>query len=189
MALSFANKVTIGRIVIVPVFIVTILSYSSENDFIRFLALGIFLIAVISDVIDGFIARTRHQKTTAGAILDPLADKLLLISAFICLYKLSGELGEVVFPLWVILVFIFRDFMLLIGSMIIYLVHGQLKITPTKWGKITTFLQIVSIIGVLLQWPMVVICWMTAVVLTIISGFGYIRKGVKILNVPSGRHN
>ena len=79
MALTFANKVTVGRIILVPFFIATTLSISPEEPHLRWVALGLFMVAIISDVIDGYIARTRHQKTKAGAILDPLADKILLI--------------------------------------------------------------------------------------------------------------
>src|SRR3989338_5889283 len=90
MSLTFANKITICRILAVPFLIATLMYYSLERDYLRFVALGLFLFAVISDVIDGYIARTRNQKTIAGAILDPLADKILLISAFICL-SMIGE--------------------------------------------------------------------------------------------------
>lgn len=188
MALTFANKVTLCRILIVPFFIVTMLYYSLERDYLRFLALGIFLLAVVTDIIDGYIARVRHQKSQAGALLDPLADKLLLMSAFICLYKMRdalGEIGGVMFPLWVVSIFISRDVILLLGSMIIYLVHHKLDIMPTKWGKATTFFQILCILGVLLQWQFSLVLWSAAVIVTVISGVGYIRKGIKVLNVPS----
>src|SRR3989338_2065947 len=112
MGLTFANKITIVRIVAVPFFIATVLYYSPEENYLRYVALGIFLFAVISDVIDGYIARTRDQKTRAGAILDPLADKLLLISAFICLYKIGIQLGEIHFPVWFVVAVISRDVIL-----------------------------------------------------------------------------
>ncbi len=103
MSLTFANKITICRILAVPFFIATVLYYSPQRDHLRYAALGIFLFAVISDVIDGYIARTRHQKTRAGAILDPLADKLLLISATGCFDRLRvvekidvGDLGRLI---------------------------------------------------------------------------------------------
>ncbi len=189
MALSFANKVTAGRIIAIPFFIALLLYYSPERDYLRYVALGMFLFAVITDVIDGYIARTRHQKTKAGAILDPLADKLLLISAFVCLNKLDGLLGAVEFPLWVVLAVISRDVILLLGSMIIYLVQGRLDITPTRWGKTTTFLQILCVIGILLQWIFSPLLWYAAVVLTVISGIGYIRKGIKVLNDSSSQNS
>ncbi len=182
MGLSFANKVTILRILAVPFFIATLLYYMPEREYLRQVALGIFLLAVISDVIDGYVARTHHQKTKAGTILDPLADKLLLISAFICLYKIRALLGPVRFPLWVVLSVISRDIILLLGAMIIYLVHGNLDIVPTRWGKAATFFQILCIFGILLQINFSFVVWYAAVILTFISGVGYIRKGIKVLN-------
>src|SRR5690349_1147781 len=121
LTLNFANKITIGRILAVPFFIVVLLYHSVDRDYFRYIALGIFLFAVISDVIDGYIARTRHQKTQAGAILDPLADKLLLISAFICLYRIGTQLPTVHFPLWLVVTVISRDVILLIGALLIFM--------------------------------------------------------------------
>lgn len=188
MALTFANKVTIVRILVVPFFIATVLYYSSERDYLRWTALGIFLFAVITDVIDGYIARAHHQKTKAGAILDPLADKLLLISAFICL-TIKGEIfSSVQFPLWLVVSVISRDVILLLGAMIIHLVQGDVTITPTKWGKSATFFQIICIFAVLLEWEVSVLLWSTTAGLTIISGLGYILKGIKTLNDSSAQH-
>src|SRR3990167_1906280 len=115
MGLSFANKVTICRILAVPIFIL-VLAYSPQRQYFREIAIGVFLLAVISDVVDGYIARRWYQKTTAGAILDPLADKLLLISAFVCLYTLGKTFGGVQFPLWLVLIVISRDVILLVGA-------------------------------------------------------------------------
>ena len=185
MNLSFANKVTIGRILAVPFFTATLLYYSPDRDHLRLVALGIFLVAMISDVIDGYIARTRHQKTKAGAILDPLADKLLLISAFLCLSKVDKFFGVVQFPIWFVVGVISRDVILLLGAMIIYQVHGRLDIEPTRWGKTTTFLQVLSILGIFLQWTFSPALWLVTIVFTLISGLGYIRNGVKVLNVPN----
>ena len=182
MALTFANKITICRILAVPFFISTLLYYSPQRDYLRFAALGIFLFAVVSDIIDGYIARTRHQKTKAGAILDPLADKVLLISAFICLYKINDYFAVVQIPTWLAVAVISRDVILVVGAMIIQLVQGDLFIEPTRWGKVTTFFQISSVIGVLLQWPFSPIVWYVTLILTIISGVDYIRTGIRILN-------
>ena len=182
MALTFANKVTIGRILIVPLFIATVLYYSSQRDQLRYAALGIFLVAVISDVIDGYIARTRQQKTKAGAILDPLADKILLISAFICL-TIKGEFFPAFkFPIWLVVTVISRDVILLIGSMLLYVFRGQLDISPSLWGNATTFFQVASILGIFFQWSFSEYLWYVTVVLTLISAIDYLRNGIKILN-------
>jgi cardiolipin synthase (CMP-forming) len=182
VALTFANKVTIGRILAVPFFIATVLYYSPEQDYLRFAALGIFMFAVISDIIDGYIARTRHQKTKAGAMLDPLADKLLLISAFICLYKVSVLFEFIRFPIWLVVAVISRDVILILGSTVILIVHGDLHIDPTIWGKATTFFQVIAVCGILLQWAYSPIIWYITLIFSVISCVDYIRIGIKILN-------
>ena len=185
MALTFANKITIVRIVVMPFFIAVVLYYSPERDYLRYVALGLFSFAVISDVIDGYIARTRNQRTLAGAILDPLADKILLMSAFICLYKVGISFSIVQFPMWLVVAVISRDAILLLGSMIIYLVHGNLKIQPSIWGKVTAFFQVSCIWGVLVQWPYIDFFWPATAIFTVISGIDYIRNGIKVLNAVS----
>lgn len=182
MGLTFANKVTIGRILIVPFFIATIMYISPGHDYFRWLALGLFAAAVLSDMIDGYIARTYRQKTKAGAILDPLADKMLLISAFICLYIKRAFFPVIHFPLWFVVAIISRDIILLLGSMIIQLVTGALEVEANASGKFTAFLQIICVLGVLLQLRFTFVFWYVALVATVFSGIIYIVKGIKIIN-------
>ena len=188
MALTLANKVTVGRILIVPFFIATVLYYCPEREFLRLVALGLFLTAVISDVIDGYIARTRHQKTKAGAILDPLADKLLLMSAFLCLYQVGNYFPTIRFPMWLVVALISRDVILLLGAMIIQLISGRLQVVPNRWGKATAFFQIICVLGILLQIQWSSMVWGATLFVTTISGIVYIKEGIKILNA-SGNPN
>ncbi len=185
MSLTFANKVTVGRILLVPFFIATVLYLSPERPYLRWVALGLFLTAVISDIIDGYVARTFHQKTKAGAILDPLADKILLISAFICLYIRRGNFEEIVFPLWFVVAIISRDIILIIGASIVQLVTGKLDMEANRSGKTTAFLQVVCVLGMLLQWPFTKVFWYLALIATIISGVIYIKKGIQSINEHS----
>lgn len=189
MGLTFANKVTICRIITVPIFILTLAYYSPEREYLRQVGVGIFFLAVLSDVIDGYIARTRYQKTKAGSLLDPLADKFLLISAFVCLYKIEGLSGDILLPLWFIVTVISRDVILLLGSMIIYLVQGCLDIEPSRWGKVTTFFQILCVFGVLLRIEAFHVLWYVTAIITAISGIGYIREGIKVLNASSNQNH
>lgn len=182
MGLTFANKVTVGRILLVPFFIATVMYMSPERPQLRWVALGLFMAAVISDVIDGYIARTRHQKTRAGAILDPLADKILLISAYLCLYAQRAEFPEISFPLWFVVAIISRDVILLLGAMIIQTTTGKLEMEANKSGKITAFLQIVCVIGVLLQLKFSYVFWYITLAATFISGVIYIKEGIKAIN-------
>jgi CDP-diacylglycerol--glycerol-3-phosphate 3-phosphatidyltransferase len=182
MGLTFANKVTICRIITVPFFIGTILYYSPERDILRYIGLGIFCFAVLLDVIDGYIARRLHQKTRAGAILDPLADKVLLISSFICLFKVGAHF-DIRFPIWLVVAVISRDVILLLGSMLIYIIHGELNVEPSRWGKASTFFQVLSVISMLIQFQASVYIWYITILFTVISGLGYIRNGIKVLNI------
>ena len=84
--MNIANKISTFRILTVPFFIACILYYSPDKDYLRLMALSIFVIAVFSDCIDGYIARKKKQYSPAGLILDPVGDKILLISAFIFLH-------------------------------------------------------------------------------------------------------
>ena len=188
--MTFANKISIFRIIVVPFFIAFVLSSGPEKDFLRVVSLLIFLLAVISDAIDGYIARLKGEKTRAGTIIDPLADKLLLISAFICLRIMGGNYPDgIMFPLWLIIIVISRDFIILLGSAIIYLVQGDLKIAPTKLGKITTVLQMACIVSLLLRWPFSIIIGYFTVLFTVLSGSGYIRRGFNTLNVDGAKIN
>jgi CDP-diacylglycerol--glycerol-3-phosphate 3-phosphatidyltransferase len=182
MGFSIANKITIIRIALVPVFITTVLYFGSGQDYLRPIALAIFLIMVITDVIDGYIAKKGKQTTKSGAILDPLADKVLLISAFLTLYNVGDAFEGIRFPMWLVIFVISRDVTLIAGSMIIYLVKGDLYIKPTIMGKAAVFFQVMCIIGIFLQLSFSKIFWYAALVLSILSLVQYLFLGVLKLN-------
>ncbi len=185
--MSFANKITIFRILSVPFFMTALIYYTPEKDYLRIIALSIFILAIISDVIDGYIARVKKQKTKAGAILDPLADKILLITAFILLYHISNLYFEIKLPLWIVLIAIFRDVILLLGGTIIILSNQENNISPTWMGKISTFLQTMLILTLLLKldfsfYLMNLIIWNIAIGFTLVSGIDYLRRGMVMFN-------
>ena len=91
-------------------------------------------------------------------------------------------LGHVQIPLWLVVAVISRDAMLLIGWMIIQVEKGDFELRPNRWGKITTVLQMASVIGILLRWEFSPIVWYATFIFTFISGVNYIREGIKILN-------
>jgi len=183
--MNFANKISTFRILSVPFFIATLVFYSPEKEYLRFVALGIFILGVISDAVDGYIARKAKQQSQAGLILDPLGDKLLLMSAFICL---SFDKFVLRFPLWVTFIIISRDVLILLGATVIYMVKQHIDIWPTKWGKSTTTFQMLSVIAVLLQWKYALILWWLAVPFTIISGTDYVMRGFKTLYPQENAH-
>lgn len=180
--MTFANKITLFRIVTIPFFIACLVFYNPQKPYLKIIALCIFLLAAISDVIDGYIARTKKQKTKAGAILDPLADKALLITAFIFVYRTSKAYFSVVLPLWVLLIVICRDAIILIGSCIILITQHNAHIQPTRWGKLTTFLQMTTIVSIILELKFSPFIWWAAAIFTSISGIDYVRRGINTLN-------
>ncbi|MCM8801560.1 MAG: CDP-alcohol phosphatidyltransferase family protein [Candidatus Omnitrophica bacterium] len=182
--MNFANKISTFRILTVPFFVATLIYYRSpEKEFLRFLALGIFILGVISDAVDGYIARKSRERSPAGLILDPLGDKLLLMSGFICLCLIKEF--KLRFPLWVSLIVISRDTIILLGAIVIFIVKQNINILPTRWGKLTTASQMLAIISVLLQLSFAFIFWWLAVVFTLVSGIDYIRRGLNILYAPT----
>lgn len=177
--MNFANKISTFRILSVPFFIACLLNYSPDRVYLRFVALVIFVLSIISDALDGYFARKEHLKSQAGLILDPLGDKLLLMSAFICLYL--APLGKITFPRAVILIVLSRDIIILLGAVVIFMVKKELSVMPTIWGKLTTTFQMLSVLLVLLQFEYSYLFWWLAVGFTVISGSDYIRRGFKVL--------
>lgn len=183
MSLTLANKITIGRIILVPVFIAVMMYYSPEHEYLRWCALGIYLVAEVTDIIDGYIARHFRQKTKAGSILDPLADKILFISALLCLYKVGMDHHWMVrMPLWLVVAFVSRDVILIFGSFLVALKAGIVEIKPNVWGKATAFFQVVCIVAIFFQLQLALFVWWVALAATIISGVMYMKEGIKVLN-------
>ena len=185
--MNFANKISTFRILSVPFFIASLCYYSAERHYLRSVALCIFILGVISDAVDGYIARKAKQNSKAGLILDPLGDKLLLMSAFISLSFIKGF--NIRFPLWVTLIVISRDGIILLGAMLIYMVKQKIDIFPTKWGKLTTVFQMTAVIFVLIQDRFSFLFWWLAALFTIISGIDYVIKGFKTLYALDNHRN
>ena len=179
--MNLANKITIIRILLVPVFVLSIVYYDPLGNF-RYLPFSVFLLAVLTDGIDGMIARILKQKTEFGTILDPIADKILIITALICLSAATNLPRGVKLPAWVPVLVISRDLILIFGAAIIYLIKKEIKIEPSKIGKITTFLQMATVLSIFLQYNYSYVLWTAMAFFTVLSGIGYIRKGSILLN-------
>ncbi len=181
--MGLANKISILRILLIPFFVASLLYYRPEQDGLRFLALAIFFLGALTDMIDGNVARAKRQKTKLGTFLDPIADKLFLITAFISVPLIDRLPAGIRMPMWVPLIVISRDIVLIFGAALIHILTGNLQIHPTRLGKLATFFQMATIISVLLQYRFSYLIWTTAVLFTVISGIGYIRKGTRLLSV------
>jgi len=175
--MSFADKLSITRIILIPIFI-SLLLYSKSFPFLKKIAIGVFILAILSDFLDGLVARIKKEKSSIGIVLDPLADKLLLLSAFITLYFLKFNL-----PLWLVLIVVSRDFLILLGIVILTFLKIEVSISPSIWGKLTTFFQMMTILVVLSNFSLFVkIFWILTAIFTLISGADYLRRGIKALN-------
>lgn len=171
--MNIPNILTIFRILLVPVFVIFVI----QNNL--FMALVIFILAGITDGLDGFLARVLDQRTVIGAYLDPIADKFLLISAY-----LSLTIKDML-PGWLSVVVISRDIIILSGVVILYVMDKRPAIRPSILSKITTVFQIATIILMLLYAgsqtvflsPIIAI----TAVFTILSGLAYIYSGIKIM--------
>lgn len=186
--MTTANKITILRILLVPFFIVQLVYYvESGNEWHRLLAFLSFAIAAISDALDGYIARKYHQHTELGAVLDPLADKLLLVSGMVLL-SLDHRPLLAQLPIWLVATVFSRDLLLVLGMGIIYYACGKVTVRPRFIGKIATVLQMIAVLWTLLKWDEGggVLLWRACVIGaalgTGISGLLYIQDGVRQLN-------
>jgi CDP-diacylglycerol--glycerol-3-phosphate 3-phosphatidyltransferase len=181
--MTTANKVTILRILFIPFFVVEILYYMKDgHESHRILAIIAFGVASICDGVDGFIARHFNQRSELGAILDPLADKLLLISGIVVFSLNNSHLGSI--PLWLTGTIIGRDLLLLLGLGVIQMMVGKVKIRARMLGKIATVLQMFCIAWILLKWdsllggPWFSIWTIGAAVCTGVSGLLYVGDGM-----------
>ena len=180
--LTTATQLTILRIIFVPAFII-LLSYREIGW-----ALGTFVVAGLTDVLDGVIARRFGQKTSIGAVLDPLADKLLMTTSIVILSLPQMELQNTI-PRWLMITMIFRDVFILLISLIIVLMVGWRVFKPSPYGKASTVLQVFMVLGVLYtNWMDVVVpelsilFYMTGF-MTAFSGLHYLLTGRQYLNL------
>ena len=181
LALSFtttANQLTVLRIVIVPVFIILLVYHELGW------ALSTFVVAGITDVLDGVIARRFGQKTSIGAVLDPLADKLLMSASILILSLPQMEFHNTI-PRWLMIVIISRDVFILLVSLIVVLMVGWRVFTPTPYGKASTVMQVLTVLAVLYtNWqhrlvPELNIVFYTTGLMTAFSGLHYLVRGLR----------
>lgn len=149
--MTTANKVTILRILLIPFFVVEVLYYVKNGiELHRILAIATFGTAAACDGLDGFIARRFNQKSELGAILDPIADKLLLVSGIVVLSFDRAPYLESI-PYWVTGVIIGRDVLLVLGFGLLQMIVGKFTARPRILGKVGTVLQMMLILAILLK--------------------------------------
>lgn len=179
--MNLPNKLTTLRVIMIPFFVFFLLWQNGENRTFRMIALALFIIASLTDLLDGKIARKYNLVTNFGKFMDPLADKLLVCSALICLIELNA------LPAWMVIVIISREF-IISGFRLIASDNGVV-IAASYWGKFKTTFQMVSVVLLILDIPalafVTMICVWIALLLTIVSLVDYIYKNHKILTEGS----
>ena len=179
--MNLPNKLTTLRVIMIPFFVFFLLWQNGENYTFRMIALALFIIASLTDLLDGKIARKYNLVTNFGKFMDPLADKLLVCSALICLIELNA------LPAWLVIIIISREF-IISGFRLIASDNGVV-IAASYWGKFKTTFQMVSVVLLILDIPalafVTTICVWIALVLTIVSLVDYIYKNHKILTEGS----
>ncbi|HXY60749.1 MAG TPA: CDP-diacylglycerol--glycerol-3-phosphate 3-phosphatidyltransferase [Chthoniobacterales bacterium] len=198
--MTTANKITVARILLIPAFVTMAIYYGQSiqehepQEWMRYTAILIFLVAATSDGLDGFVARRYKQRSSLGVILDPIADKGLLLSGIITLsisnWSESGpDYGK--FPIWFPVLVITRDAVILVGAVILHFFIGnKMKVKPSWTGKVATVCQMCAIAWVMLQLrflPLIVVV-IVAGIFTLASGIIYVMEGVRQLQAEGHAH-
>lgn len=175
--MNLPNKLTILRVIMIPFFVLALLYNGGENQTLRYVAAAIFIIASLTDMLDGKIARKYNLVTNFGKFMDPLADKLLVCSALICLVELK-EL-----PAWMVIVIISREF--IISGFRLVASDNGVVIAASYWGKFKTTFQMIAVVLLIVGIPALsmvttAVVWI-ALILTVISLADYIAKNVNVL--------
>ncbi len=184
---TLATKITLFRMLLIPVFIGTAMYYADSvaqgqrNETLRWMTVAVFGLAALSDAIDGYVARKMNQRSRLGAILDPLADKLLLVSAILTLTFTTWPQR---FPIWFPLLIISRDLAVMGGAFLIEYFVGPCRIAPHWTGKMATFTQIFAVLWIMLDVRSPDILWPTclAAAFSAFSGFYYMAGGIRQLH-------
>ena len=177
--MNLANKLTMLRILMIPVFI-AVLVYSKDRDIVyRYIALGIFIIASVTDALDGYVARKYNMITDFGKLMDPLADKILVSSALIILIEL-GNISS-----WIVSIVIAREF--IISGIRLIATEKNIIIAASPLGKLKTVSQMLSVILMLLSIKAISLItdlsiWLMCI-LSVISLLDYIIKNKKVLSL------
>ena len=170
---NIPNFLTLSRILLVPVFVHFLL----EKHFVG--ALFIFILGGITDGLDGFLARKLHQITPLGKFLDPLADKFFLLSSYTASYTIN------ILPLWMLVIVFLKDIVVVAGLLSLYISVKKVEIKPTMLGKITTVVQMVTIVLILINGlgigneAILFFAFTATSLLILISTTSYVITGIK----------
>lgn len=176
--MNLPNKLTLFRVVLIPFFVFFLLAPFFEG-YGNYVAVAIFIVASITDFLDGHIARKYNLVTNFGKFMDPLADKLLVCSALVCLVELS------LIPAWIVIIIIAREF--IISGFRLVAADNGVVIAASYWGKFKTTFQILMVIVLILNIDSPLFYWLgivltyIALAFTVVSLADYIAKNRQVL--------
>ncbi len=181
--MTTATKITLLRILMIPVFVGFAMYYArsiqsgAPDERLRIAAVSIFVVAALSDMLDGWIARHYNQFSKVGAILDPLADKLLLLAA---VFILTCTPWPTRLPIWFVIVVLAREVLTIIGAFLVNQVAGKVEVHPHWTGKVATFMLILTLACDMMLWASLVV-WVAAVacIFTVISFTIHLADGLR----------
>jgi CDP-diacylglycerol--glycerol-3-phosphate 3-phosphatidyltransferase len=189
--MTLANQITITRILLIPVFVLFSVYYGKSVEsgqpleWQRLMAIGVFILASATDGLDGYVARHWNQRSKLGAILDPIADKGLLLTTIITLTLSNWNHS---FPLWFPVLVLARDAVILTGCGLLYFFHQTLEVRPSWIGKGTTAMQMIAIAWMMLQLPHYLASVYIAGIFTLLSGVDYMVRGIDQLRHHQIKH-
>lgn len=177
--MTVPNLLTLSRILLTPL-LIWFLVQRRLNE-----ALVVFLVAGITDGLDGLIARLLQQKSRLGAIMDPLADKFLLVSSLLILCRIG------LIPGWLVIIAVSRDVVIVMGTTVLLALRYQVEIRPTLLGKLTTLMQLLAVLLALSSSLITVSAWVYLVMFavtaafSVASGVQYVRNGIFCWHNPT----
>ncbi len=175
--MNLPNKLTVLRMILIPFFVVCLLAQGGAVPSLRYGAVAIFIVASLTDLLDGKIARKYNLVTNFGKFMDPLADKLLVCSALICLIELEQ------IPSWMVIIIVSREF--IISGFRLVAAEQGIVIAASYWGKWKTTFQMIAVILMIVNIPalqtVTTVCTWIALILTVVSLVDYISKNHKVL--------
>ncbi len=169
---------------LVPLFAGCLLYWTNEKPIYGQMALILFILACLSDAVDGFLARRKGEVTRLGALMDPLADKMLLVTGVLSLAFIAQIPEAHRLPDWIGVVIVSRDLILLLGVALIYIMQQRFDPKTNFMGKATTVSQMALVLAALIGLPkqcLLTACY-TAGILTVISGARYVQLGMRLLS-------
>jgi len=189
--MKLANQITIARILLIPVFVLFCVYYGQgveagqPEEWQRWAAIITFLAASVSDGLDGWVARHWNQRSRLGTILDPIADKGLLLTAII---TLSLSKWTYAFPLWFPVLVIARDAVIVLGCGVLYHLDQKLELRVSWLGKTATAAQMITLAWVMLQLPHSLVSVYVAGFFTLASGAVYVSRGIRQFRLHDHPH-